>query len=269
MGDIRHVGLIPKSGRVPRRRKGQPTPVFLLHLTKSVYLKKMLRDHTLGLGEGHGNRLQSSCLENPMDRGAWRAIVQETAESWTWLKCLGTRRAPSNSLEECGRYSRWFSEPLSQPLFHLFPLGITFLHQSHLLLYILCFNHKEQFWACLCVFVYLVLSEPNDLSPRPHQADSPVSIQRETSLHQKAWRLITLFPCPEIIYWDVSLFFVLAALGSSNKWDKPVSSPLQDGNWDFLFQILAPRLHGSGVTEDKQPWHPNTHTFTHTVLNLF
>ena len=26
-------------------------------------------------GEGHGNPLQYSCLENPMDRGAWQAIV--------------------------------------------------------------------------------------------------------------------------------------------------------------------------------------------------
>ena len=26
-------------------------------------------------GEGNGNPLQSSCLENPMDRGAWKAIV--------------------------------------------------------------------------------------------------------------------------------------------------------------------------------------------------
>ena len=28
------------------------------------------------LGGGHGNPLQYSCLENPMDRGAWRATVQ-------------------------------------------------------------------------------------------------------------------------------------------------------------------------------------------------
>ena len=27
-------------------------------------------------GGGHGNPLQYSCLENPMDRGAWRGIVQ-------------------------------------------------------------------------------------------------------------------------------------------------------------------------------------------------
>ena len=29
----------------------------------------------LGLGEGNGNPLQSSCLESPVDRGAWRAAV--------------------------------------------------------------------------------------------------------------------------------------------------------------------------------------------------
>ena len=29
---------------------------------------------------GHGNPLQCSCLENPMDRGAWRAIVHAVAE---------------------------------------------------------------------------------------------------------------------------------------------------------------------------------------------
>ena len=30
-------------------------------------------------GEGHGNPLQDSCLENPMDRGAWRATVHGAA----------------------------------------------------------------------------------------------------------------------------------------------------------------------------------------------
>ena len=33
------------------------------------------------VGEGNGNPLQYSCLEHPMDRGAWRAIVQRVAES--------------------------------------------------------------------------------------------------------------------------------------------------------------------------------------------
>ena len=32
-------------------------------------------------GEEHGNTLQNSCLENPMDRGAWRATVHRVAKS--------------------------------------------------------------------------------------------------------------------------------------------------------------------------------------------
>ena len=48
-GDIRDTGSIPGSGRSP--------------------------------GEGNGNPLQYSCLENPMDRGAWRAMVHGVAES--------------------------------------------------------------------------------------------------------------------------------------------------------------------------------------------
>ena len=50
-GDIRDMGSIPGSGRSP--------------------------------GGGHGNPLQYSCLENPMDRGAWRAVVHRVAESDT------------------------------------------------------------------------------------------------------------------------------------------------------------------------------------------
>ena len=36
-------------------------------------------------GVGNGNRLQYSCLENSMDRGAWWATVHGAANSWTWL----------------------------------------------------------------------------------------------------------------------------------------------------------------------------------------
>ena len=36
-------------------------------------------------GEGHGNLLQYSCLENPRDREAWRATVHGVAKSWTRL----------------------------------------------------------------------------------------------------------------------------------------------------------------------------------------
>ena len=41
------------------------------------------------VGEGNGNPLQYSCLENPMDRGAWLAIVHEVAkESDTVYNCI-------------------------------------------------------------------------------------------------------------------------------------------------------------------------------------
>ena len=39
-------------------------------------------------GEGNGNPLQYSCLENPIDRGAWWAAIYGVAQSWTQLKRL-------------------------------------------------------------------------------------------------------------------------------------------------------------------------------------
>ena len=39
-------------------------------------------------GEGHGNPLQYSCLENPMDRGAWRATVHGVTKCQTRLTRL-------------------------------------------------------------------------------------------------------------------------------------------------------------------------------------
>ena len=60
-------------------------------------------------GGGNSNPLQYSCLENPMDRGAWRATVQRVTKSQTWLKQLSrhtgnhphtqTHRPPWMSLE--------------------------------------------------------------------------------------------------------------------------------------------------------------------------
>ena len=45
-------------------------------------------------GKGNGNSLQYSCLENPMDRGAWQAIVHRIAKSQTRL----TRLSSSSSI---------------------------------------------------------------------------------------------------------------------------------------------------------------------------
>ena len=43
-----------------------------------------------GIGEGNGNPLQRSCLENPRDRGAWWAAVDGVAQSRTRLKQLSS-----------------------------------------------------------------------------------------------------------------------------------------------------------------------------------
>ena len=42
------------------------------------------------LGKGNSKSLQHSCLENSMDRGAWRATVNGTAKRWTQLSTLLT-----------------------------------------------------------------------------------------------------------------------------------------------------------------------------------
>ena len=56
-----------------------------------------IRDTALILGSerfpggGHGNPLQHSCLEYPMDRGAWWAVVHRVTKSQTRLKRLSTQ----------------------------------------------------------------------------------------------------------------------------------------------------------------------------------
>ena len=40
------------------------------------------------IGEGNGNPLQGSCLENPRDGGVWWAAIYGVAQSWTRLKQL-------------------------------------------------------------------------------------------------------------------------------------------------------------------------------------
>ena len=46
-------------------------------------------------GEGNGNPLQYSCLENSMDRRAWWAAVSGVAQSWTQLKRLSSSSSSS------------------------------------------------------------------------------------------------------------------------------------------------------------------------------
>ena len=45
-------------------------------------------------GGGNGNPPQYSCLENPINRGAWQATVHRVVQSWTQLKRLSTAHLP-------------------------------------------------------------------------------------------------------------------------------------------------------------------------------
>src|SRR5574337_1692738 len=47
------------------------------------------------IGEGNGNPLHCSCLENPRDWGAWWAAVHGVAQSWTQLKRLSSSSSSS------------------------------------------------------------------------------------------------------------------------------------------------------------------------------
>ena len=52
----------------------------------------------LCIGEGSGNPLQCSCLENPRDEGAWRAAVYGVAQSQTRLNRLSSSSSPESGL---------------------------------------------------------------------------------------------------------------------------------------------------------------------------
>ena len=48
-------------------------------------------------GEGNGNPLQCSCLENPGGGEAWWAAIYGVAQSWTWLKQLSSSSSKADS----------------------------------------------------------------------------------------------------------------------------------------------------------------------------
>ena len=88
--------------KIPSRRAWQPTLVFLpgeypwtevgcspWGCKESDTTEQLHFCFSLScIGEGNGNPLQCSCLDNSRDRGAWWAAVYGVAQSWTWLKRL-------------------------------------------------------------------------------------------------------------------------------------------------------------------------------------
>ena len=62
---------------------------FIIHLSQYLHLfysvNSLLLDSTYKCREGDGTPLQNSCLENPVDGGAWWAAIHGVAKSQTWL----------------------------------------------------------------------------------------------------------------------------------------------------------------------------------------
>ena len=104
--NVRRCGLSPWVRKIPWRRKWQPTPVLLpgkSHGWRSLVgcrrgghkesdTTERLHFHFLisYIGEGNGNPLQCSCLENPRDGEAWWAAIYGVAQSRTRLKRLSS-----------------------------------------------------------------------------------------------------------------------------------------------------------------------------------
>ena len=98
--DFKATSMIPWRGQwhltpvlLPRKSRGRRSLVGCspwdheeLDTTERLYFHFSLSC----IGEGNGNPLQCSCLENLRDRGAWWAAVYGVAQSRTWLKRLSS-----------------------------------------------------------------------------------------------------------------------------------------------------------------------------------
>ena len=100
--NAQNTAQLHSSHTLVRRRQWQPTPVLLPRKShgwrglvgcspwgreESDMTERLHFHFSLScIGEGSGNPLQCSCLENPRDRGAWWAAIYGVAQSWTRLK---------------------------------------------------------------------------------------------------------------------------------------------------------------------------------------
>ena len=92
LGTYAHLSLHPHKLRreiviIPfyRLKKGLPSWLDSKESLCSAGNPGLVPELGRSPGEGNGNRLQYSCLENPMDRGAWQATVHNIAKSRTRL----------------------------------------------------------------------------------------------------------------------------------------------------------------------------------------
>ena len=113
------------------------------------------------IGEGNGNPLQCSCLENPRDRGAWWAAIYGVAQSWTRLKQLSSSSSStifpdSTYINICGMhiYSTYMRLYMISVLLFLTSFPLHDRLQVHSCPASLSYN-----WTTLCKFkVYSIMT---------------------------------------------------------------------------------------------------------------
>ena len=125
-GEVRETGSIPQSGRSP--------------------------------GGHHGNPLQYSCLENPMDGEAWQAMVHRVAKSWTRLKWLSTHihmRSCSNCHSVTGLFHLAWCPPDLCVLLHTVAFASSFSLKDIPLHVYITFFYSFIHWCTFRLFPHL------------------------------------------------------------------------------------------------------------------
>ena len=97
------------------------------------------------IGEGNGNPLQCSCLENPRHGGAWWAAVYGVAQSQTRLKWLSSSSSRLLSGDRHGTMGRWGGQ-----LDHKWPRNTAVLHWGQ-------FCPQRTLWQCLETFFVAII----------------------------------------------------------------------------------------------------------------
>ena len=107
---------------LPRRHMVKNLPANAGDIRDATLIPGLGRD----LGVGHGNPLQYSCLENSMDRGAWRATVHVVTKSRSWLSThsnrwewWGLRSGTGKQNGEWGCHGPWWVLRLAEESWHL------------------------------------------------------------------------------------------------------------------------------------------------------
>ena len=110
-------------------------------------------------GGGHGNPLQYSCLENPMDRKAWWATVHRVTKSWTWLRQLITQ---THVL-----YLNWKNKKAKLTKVapnQRYPTGFRVKTKFFILSFFVCFLEYRWFKICviLCCTSYILSDQVSE-----------------------------------------------------------------------------------------------------------